>query len=120
MNDDDYDCDIILDSDELKKIISNLTGFGDTCNIEIEREINFSVIGDLGKCETTVELPNTSTIKENSISKFSMEYLNKFTKATSLSNTVNIKMSNNLPIFVKYDFSDGYVKYYLVPKTEDD
>lgn len=50
-----------------------------------------------------------------------MRYLNFFTKATSLSSTVILSMSKDVPLVVEYRIKDiGYIRYYLAPKIEDE
>jgi proliferating cell nuclear antigen len=52
---------------------------------------------------------------------FALRYLNSFSKAAGLSNTVKISMTKELPIVVEYQIADmGYVRYYLAPKIEDE
>lgn len=126
--DDDYDCNLTLNSDEFKRIIQNLTAFGDECNVTIDKKtIDFSVKGDLGTGNIAIEddeESEESMFESNGSSintKFSTEYLNTFTKATSLCKSVKLGLSEGLPILVKYDLEDdgGHLKFYLVPKTEN-
>jgi len=52
---------------------------------------------------------------------FALRYMNSFTKATPLSNTVTISMSPDLPVVVEYKIAEmGYVRFYLAPKMEED
>lgn len=52
---------------------------------------------------------------------FALRYLNSFTKATSLSESVTISLSSELPVVVEYKIADmGYIRYYLAPKIEDE
>lgn len=52
---------------------------------------------------------------------FALRYLNSFAKSTSLSNTVTINMTKELPIVVEYQIADmGYLRFYLAPKIEDE
>lgn len=52
---------------------------------------------------------------------FALRYMNSFTKATPLSETVTISLSSELPVVVEYKIADmGYVRFYLAPKIEDD
>ena len=45
---------------------------------------------------------------------FALRYLNFFTKAKGLSETVNIQMSPEVPVVVEFPIEDfGEVKYYL-------
>ncbi|EKM56375.1 uncharacterized protein PHACADRAFT_253458 [Phanerochaete carnosa HHB-10118-sp] len=51
---------------------------------------------------------------------FSLKYLVNFSKSASLSNVVQLMMSNDVPLLVSYDFNQGYIRYYLAPKIGDD
>ena len=52
---------------------------------------------------------------------FALRYMNSFTKATPLSETVTISLSSELPVVVEYKISDmGYIRFYLAPKIEDE
>lgn len=63
----------------------------------------------------------TIQMKEPVSLTFALRYMNSFTKATSLSSSVTISMSSDLPIVVEYKIADmGYLRFYLAPKIEDD
>lgn len=67
---------------------------------------------------------------------FSLKYLVNFSKSATLSNVVQLMMSNDVPLLVSiqlvfmvradvlsqvsYDFNQGYIRYYLAPKIGDD
>lgn len=52
---------------------------------------------------------------------FALRYMNSFTKATPLSNTVTISLSSELPVVVEYKIAEmGYIRFYLAPKIEED
>lgn len=52
---------------------------------------------------------------------FALRYLNSFSKATPLSNTVTLSMSSELPVAVEYKIAEmGYIRFYLAPKIEED
>lgn len=52
---------------------------------------------------------------------FALRYMNSFTKATPLSNTVTISLSSDLPVVVEYKIAEmGYIRFYLAPKIEED
>lgn len=52
---------------------------------------------------------------------FALRYMNSFTKATPLSDTVTISLSSELPVVVEYKVAEmGYIRYYLAPKIEED
>ncbi|KAF9458301.1 proliferating cell nuclear antigen, N-terminal domain-containing protein [Collybia nuda] len=51
---------------------------------------------------------------------FSLKYLVNFSKSASLTNRVQLMMSNDVPLLVSYDFGQGHIRYYLAPKIGDD
>lgn len=52
---------------------------------------------------------------------FALRYLNSFTKATPLSETVAISLSSDLPVVVEYKIAEmGYIRFYLAPKIEEE
>lgn len=51
---------------------------------------------------------------------FALWYMNLFTKATPLSETVTIRLSSELPVMVEYKVAEmGYIRYYLARKIEE-
>lgn len=47
---------------------------------------------------------------------FSLRYMNLFTKATPLSNTVTISLASELPAVVEYKIAEmGHVRFYMDP-----
>lgn len=52
---------------------------------------------------------------------FALRYMNSFTKASPLSNSVSLSLSSELPVVVEYKIAEmGYLRFYLAPKIEDD
>lgn len=72
---------------------------------------------------------------------FSLKYLVNFSKSASLTNRVQLMMSNDVPLLVSsfrpstpvvlgadlcclpqvsYEFGQGHIRYYLAPKIGDD
>ncbi|OAX37637.1 proliferating cell nuclear antigen [Rhizopogon vinicolor AM-OR11-026] len=51
---------------------------------------------------------------------FSLKYLVNFSKSSTLSNTVQLMMSNDVPLLVSYKFGQGEIKYYLAPKIGEE
>ncbi|GAB2242990.1 hypothetical protein Droror1_Dr00019765 [Drosera rotundifolia] len=92
--------------------------------------VKFSTTGDIGTANivcrqnTTVEKRKDQTIIEMNepvTLTFALRYMNSFTKATPLSNTVTISLSSELPVVVEYKIAEmGYIRFYLAPKIEED
>eukprot|EP01095_Lingulamoeba_sp_RSL-Kostka_P009550 TRINITY_DN331_c0_g2_i1.p1 TRINITY_DN331_c0_g2~~TRINITY_DN331_c0_g2_i1.p1 ORF type:complete len:264 (-),score=107.44 TRINITY_DN331_c0_g2_i1:307-1098(-) len=131
--DTEYAATVTMSSSEFQRICKDLTVLGDTVNIAVTKEgVNFSVSGDLGEgnihilqtndIDSKEEDSTTIELEEDVQLSFALRYLNFFTKATPLSSTVVLSMSQEVPLVVEYPFDDelGYVRFYLAPKIEDE
>ncbi|PKU74198.1 proliferating cell nuclear antigen-like [Dendrobium catenatum] len=127
----EYHAIVRMPSLEFSRICKDLSSIGDTVVISVTKEgIKFSTRGDIGNANivcrqnTTVDKPEEATViqmNEAVSLTFALRYLNSFTKATSLSETVTISLSSELPLVAEYKIADmGYIKFYLAPKIEDD
>ncbi|KAL0911792.1 hypothetical protein M5K25_019957 [Dendrobium thyrsiflorum] len=127
----EYHAIVRMPSSEFSRICKDLSSIGDTVVISVTKEgIKFSTRGDIGNANivcrqnTTVDKPEQAIViqmNEPVSLTFALRYLNSFTKATSLSETVTISLSSELPLVVEYKIADmGYIKFYLAPKIEDD
>lgn len=127
-----YKCNIKMPADEFQRIVRDLQVLGDTCTISCTKEgVRFSVTGNIGTGNILVRA-NPGNGKDDSSGviidmeepvelNFALRYLNFFTKATSLSGTVLLSMSPEVPVVVQYPISEvGHVKFYLAPKIEED
>jgi proliferating cell nuclear antigen len=130
--DTEYKAVIKMPAAEFQRICRDLSMLGDTVIISATKEgVKFSVSGDLGNGSITCrpsssvdskpEEVTTIELEETVQLTFAMRYLNFFTKATSLSSTVILSMSKDVPLVVEYRIKDiGYIRYYLAPKIEDE
>lgn len=120
----EYHAIIRMPSAEFARICRDLSSIGDT------EGVKFSTRGDIGTANivcrqnTTVDKPEDATVIEMNepVSlTFALRYMNSFTKATPLSNTVTISLSSELPVVVEYKIAEmGYIRFYLAPKIEED
>lgn len=88
--------------------------------------VKFSATGDIGSANINVR-PQAASDKEEQTQidlnepvslTFALRYLNSFSKATPLSNQVQLSLSKELPIVVEYRVADlGYVRYFLAPSA---
>ncbi|KAJ1390318.1 Proliferating cell nuclear antigen, PCNA [Sesbania bispinosa] len=127
----EYHAIVRMPSSEFARICKDLSSIGDTVVISVTKEgVKFSTKGDIGTANivcrqnTTVDKPEEATVIEMNepVSlTFALRYMNSFTKATPLSSTVTISLSNELPVVVEYKIAEmGYVRFYLAPKIEED
>mmetsp|Transcript_32345 Transcript_32345/g.52272 ORF Transcript_32345/g.52272 Transcript_32345/m.52272 type:complete len:264 (-) Transcript_32345:143-934(-) len=127
-----YHAIVKMPSTEFQKICKDLTSFGDSVNISVTKEgVKFSATGDIGtgnimcrkndssdkKEEERVEVEMQEPVSLN----FALRYLNNFCKATSLSPSVLLNLSADVPLCVEYKINDmGYIRYYLAPKIDEE
>merc|ERR1719471_297886 len=119
-----------IPSSEFQRICRDLAVLGDTLTIGVNKnDVQFSVAGEIGKGEMTVRASTASDEEEGTdiqcqepvTQTFAMRYLNFFTKATTLSKSVTLSLSPEVPLMVEYPVDEiGYVRYYLAPKIEED
>ena len=123
-----YKCTIQFSAAEFQRIVRDLQVLGDTCTISCGKEgVRFSVSGAIGSGNI---LLRANESEKNSVHiemeepvelNFALRYLNFFTKATKLSETVVISMSPEVPVVVEYPIAEsGHVKFYLAPKIEEE
>jgi proliferating cell nuclear antigen len=88
--------------------------------------VKFSCQGDIGNGSVTirqhanVEKPDqnvTIHLSEPVALTFSLKYLVNFCKATSLSSTVRLCLSQDVPLLVEYGLGSGHLRFFLAPKV---
>ncbi len=98
--------------------------------IEATKEgVKFSCSGDIGngavtlRSHTNVEKPELNvdiSLSEPVALTFSLKYLVNFCKASGLSSTVKLCLSNEVPLLVEYALaSNSYLRFYLAPKVRN-
>lgn len=100
----------------------------DPVAIEATKEgVKFSCTGDIGngsvtlRSHTNVDKPDQNvdiSLSEPVALTFSLKYLVNFCKASGLSGTVKLCLSNEVPLLVEYTLaSNSYLRFYLAPKV---
>jgi proliferating cell nuclear antigen len=132
----DYKCNITLPSAEFKRICADLSAFGETVTISASKEgIAFNVSGDIGtgniilrqgagavdvKREGSSDGVKIEMSDEVSLT-FALRYLNYFTKASTLSSQVTLRLTDESPLMVEYLIDDlGHLRFYLAPKIDNE
>jgi len=128
IRDSDYSAVVKMPSAELQRICRDLSIMGENVTITANKEgVKFSVAGDSGSGNITVrpttdadaELATTIESKEPVVLSFALKFLSNFTKATPLSPTVKLTISETDPIVVEYKIDDiGYLRFFLAPKMD--
>jgi len=143
--DTEYAATISMPASEFKRITTDLMAMSESgmhfsyqgqeqdfnrCTVTIEASkdgVKFSCQGDIGNGSVTlrqhsnVDKPNESIeieLSEPVSLTFSLKYLVNFCKASALSNTVKICLSNEVPLLVEYSLAgSSYLRFYLAPKV---
>ncbi|BFZ53539.1 proliferating cell nuclear antigen [Savitreella phatthalungensis] len=131
--DTEYSCTVTMPSAEFARITRDLQAISESVKIECNKDgITFSCEGDIGNGAITLK-PNsgyegkeeTATmidLTEPVTLTFSLKYLTGFTKATPLSPTVKLCMSEEIPLLVEYPLnsSGSHLRFFLAPKLGED
>ncbi|KYQ91070.1 proliferating cell nuclear antigen [Tieghemostelium lacteum] len=130
IRDSDHTAVIKMPSAELQRICRDLSIIGEIVTISADKQgVKFSVSGDSGSGNITVrptsdgdaELATSVDVKEPIVLNFALKFLTHFTKATPLSPSVKISMSDGVPVVVEYKIEDlGYLSFFLAPKLSDE
>lgn len=97
-------------------------------SIECTKEgVKFACSGDIGsgavtlRSHTDVDNPDKNIaidLTEPVALTFSLKYLANFCKASGLSKSVKVCLSNEVPLLVEYGLqNNSYLRFYLAPKV---
>ncbi|KAL8626898.1 hypothetical protein Q9189_007410, partial [Teloschistes chrysophthalmus] len=125
--DTEYAASISMPSAEFQRICRDLMALSESVAIEATKDgVKFSCTGDIGngavtlRSHTDVENPEKNveiSLSEPVALTFSLKYLVNFCKASGLSGTVKLCLSNEVPLLVEYSLaSNSYLRFYLAPK----
>ncbi|KAK0733507.1 proliferating cell nuclear antigen, N-terminal domain-containing protein [Lasiosphaeria miniovina] len=127
----EYSATVSMPSSEFKRITTDLMAMSESVTIEANKDgIKFSSQGDIGngsvtlRQHTNVDKPAESIeieLNEPVALTFSLKYLVNFCKASGLSTTVKICLSNEIPLLVEYTLAgSSFLRFYLAPKIGDE
>jgi len=124
--DKDFPCVITIPSTDLHHIVRDLHHIGEKIQIQsTENDLNMSTSGD--QASLTVSLKQSVEGFACEISEateinntFSAKYMQFFSKASNLSNWVEIYLSQDYPMTIKYNVASiGHLQFCLAPCIED-
>lgn len=130
--DTEYAAVINMPSSEYRRIFSDLNVIGDTITIEASKQsVSFSVEGDIGSGSMTIHQsdgsaddknPVTMTVNNPCKMTVSGKYLVLFTKAVPLAESVTICLEEENPIAIEFAIPEqqGFVRYFLAPKIDNE
>lgn len=125
-----YSSRVSMPSGEFSRIIRELSQLAESVKISTtKKNIVFSIHGDIVNGDMELKENNSNRLNEcikidvdeTVTNSFSLTFLNQFTRASALSETVNLYMSENTPLVVDFPISDfGSLKFYLAPKLNEE
>ena len=125
-----YSSRVSMPSAEFSRIIRELAQLAETVKITTSKKsIIYAVHGEIVNGDMELKENNSSRaseaikidVDEPVENSFSLSFLNQFTRASLLSESVNLYMSENTPLVVDFPISDyGSLKFYLAPKLNEE
>lgn len=127
----EYAATITMPSAEFKRICTDLILLSESVAIEASKDgVSFKCSGDIGngtvtlRSHTNVDKPALNVdieLAETVALTFSLKYLVNFCKASGLSETVRLCLSNEVPLLVEYPIANSsHLRFYLAPKIGDE
>ena len=121
----EYEVDFTIDSKKLSEVLSELNTIGQNLNIKCNEEVlELNASGDSAKLKVNIPIDdlNEYAIAEGdelNIS-FSLSHLCKMCCSMKLSETIDVSLSSEYPMALKYNLGDGSkVSFYIAPKIPD-
>ncbi|KAJ5679173.1 Proliferating cell nuclear antigen PCNA [Penicillium macrosclerotiorum] len=126
----EYAATVEMPSMEFQRICRDLNALSESVVIEASKEgVKFSCSGDIGngsvtiRQHTNVDKPDQNVsidLSEPVALTFSLKYLVNFCKASNLSSSVKLHLSQEVPLLVEYGLGSGHLRFYLAPKIGDE
>lgn len=120
----DMECILTMPSNDFQRLCRDMMNISDFVKLTTQDDkIIFSCDGDFASQETEIKEATHglvfNTKCETTIEgKFSLKYLNMFTKSTNLCNTIELNLKKNFPLILKYNVANlGFIKFCLAAKA---
>ncbi|KAI5961361.1 POL30 [Candida pseudojiufengensis] len=131
IDDMDYDSVITMPSFEFAKIVRDLKNLSESLNIIVTKDsVKFTSEGEQGTGSVVLKPYNDIDKPDESVTvnldnpvdlTFGLKYLSDIIKASSLSNTITIKLADKTPALFEFKLDvGGYLRFYLAPKFDED
>nr|POF20009.1 proliferating cell nuclear antigen [Quercus suber] len=125
--DTEYAATISMPCAEFQRICKDLSQLSESVAIECTKDgVSFNCNGDIGSGKVTLRSHADVEHEEKNVEinlsepvalTFSLKYLVNFCKASNLSTTVKLCLSNEVPLLVEYPLSNNsFLRFYLAPK----
>ena len=116
----DFACNVELNSINLTQTIEDCFIVADSCSFSCKDKIfSIEAKGNINSAKNEFS-SEVIPIKGEGKSKYSLEYLMKFIKASKISEKVNIKFSENYPLRLEFPGEQLGIAFVLAPRVEND
>ncbi|AOA63762.1 Proliferating cell nuclear antigen [Komagataella phaffii CBS 7435] len=125
----DTDATITLPSADFAKICKDMKVLSESLQIIVTKDSAlFQSVGDIGTGNIVIRPKTDIDHPEESVTisldkpidlSFGSKYLSDIIKATSLSQKVTIKLTDQSPGVFEYKLPSGYLRFYLAPKFDE-
>ncbi len=122
--DTDYDAEFSINAKKIHEITSQMIVFGSEIRINCaDDKVNLTTNGDLGNMLVSIPIDdlNEYCIAEDETIDllYNLTFLHKMCLSTKLSNDINISISKDCPMKIKYDLGENSrFLFYLAPKLD--
>lgn len=126
----EYSATITMPSEDLQRFLRDAKAISDSVTIEADKEsVRFTAEGETANAKITVkpyhDIDGKDKSTEISVAEpvklaFNLQYFNNIAKSASMSSTVTMHLSPDMPAEIIYKLPNGSVKYYFAPKIDDD
>ena len=124
----DYDVDLIMNSQELRDVINELSIFNDKLTVICTSDkVNFKASGDYGTADIEIKdddiLEYSVAIEDNcSISmSFGIKNLLHACNFHKINKELNLHINKNQPFKISYNIdSESFVRFFIAPNIEDE
>jgi proliferating cell nuclear antigen len=120
----EIDCIVTMPSHDFQRMCRDMSNLHDTLQIDTEKKsLKLSCEGDFASQQTIIGEANHGmffhkTSNELTTGRYSLKYLNLFTKSTNLCNTIEIHIKTDYPLILKYNVANlGEIRFCLAPKA---
>ena len=120
----EYDVEFSIKSKKMSELISQLATFGDVIDVKCsEEKIDLASNGDGGQMLVNIPIDDLSefSISEGDVveASYSLNYINKMCITTKLSSEIEISISANMPLKIKYNLgNNSEISFFIAPKVE--
>ena len=109
-----------MNSDEFVEVIEDCAVVSDACTFIAEPTKFIVEAKGLNSARAEFSSEEIEIHSGNSMSRYSLEYLSKFTKGSKISDKVAVNFSNGHPMRINFSTGKVMLSFILAPRIEED